>query len=326
MKKSLLILIIVMIALAAPVAFAEDEGVISTYCKDAEAFDFEAQTKCNVHSYVLSANKVMSDSSQTLVENIKDPSAFVVDLTESRKAFNVAWILASSLLVLMATYAGYMYISSAGFPEKREQAQNQLKSIIFAAIFIVALMPFIILTNEIGNATTNMFYSNYLTGNEFQDLTTLDTFTNIGGDTTNEYSKSLERLGHLTTTNSLFIDAANTHLISLHGRKVVLMFLVAIAPLALLLYYFEPTKEFGKLFGYLYFIELFIPVVFILVLWFASVLAPTGLDPTDQVSKMTILTASLFFGVFLHVVIVLAGVGKAVFNVMMERRILSRRV
>ena len=84
------------------------------------------------------------------------------------------------------------------------------------------------------------------------------------------------------------------------------------------------TREFGKLFGYLYFIELFMPVVFILILWFAAVIAPTGLEPADQVSKMTILTASLFFAVFMHVVIVLAGVGKAVFNVMMERRIMGR--
>ena len=324
MKKLLIILALVLLFI--PIAFA-DEGVISPFCKTAESYDFEAQQKCEIHSYVLNANKVMSDTSKNLLENIKQPS-YDIDLTESRKAFNVVWALAGVFLTLMATYTGYLYISSAGFPEKREQAQNQLKNIVFAAIFIIALMPFIVLTNEIGNSTNNMFYAKYLhqepgPDNEFTTLTTLDTFADIEENDFSEYSSSLERFGYLMSTNNLFVNSANAYLVSSHGREIILMFLVAISPLGLLLYYFEPTREFGKLFGYLYFIELFMPVVFILVLWFAAVIAPTGLAPADQVSKMTILTAALFFAVFMHVVIVLAGVGKAVFNVMMERRIMG---
>jgi hypothetical protein len=328
-KLAVLMFAVLMFLFAAPFALSADEpagGIISPYCGTTNAYSLVDQVKCEAHTNLLGEISILSESSKNLMADIKKSDGFAVELDKSTDIFKFTSMFAGMLLAFMATYTGYMYISSAGFPEKREKAQEQLKNIVFAAVFVVALMPFITLTGDLGQATTNMFYEKYINQPEFDDLTTLDTFADVeenGGE--DKYLNSLNRYGYLTSTNSYFTTSANMYLISLHGRKVALMFLVAIAPLALLLYFFEPTKEFGKLFLYLYFIELFIPIVFILVLRFASILAPADVEAAKQMTKMTILTASLFFAVFLHAAIVLAAIGKSVFNVIVERRIMARR-
>lgn len=309
-----LLFLLPLLLLLIPVVNAD--SFIADSCEDVNAFDYAGQTECTLHSDVLAKNKVMFDENEKLMDELKTVTKEKLDINNEKKnrMYKIILALSSAIFVLITTYTGYLYISSATYPEKREMAKMQLKNLVFIAIAIIAIGPFVIYINDISQTATNFFYGRYFDEGSFVvqefDL----------GTEGSSYEKSLERYSYLSSVSPMFQAGARSYILSMQGRNMLLLTLMSIFPLIIILFFFEPAQEFGRFLVYLFLIEEFVPIVFVIVLVLCQTIIPTGGSEIQQLATMRIMTAALFFSVIMHAVLVLLAVLKSTFEMVRGRR------
>ena len=293
----------------------EADSFIATGCDSVSAFDYAGQTECALHSEVLAKNKVLYDENEKLMEELKTATKEQLDIDNDKKnkIYTLILALSSAIFLLITTYAGYLYISSATYPEKREMAKMQLKNLIFIAIGIIIIGPFLTYVNDISQLTTNFFYGRYFDEAGFQ----VQEF-DVGAEGSS-YAKALERFSYLASVSPTFQAGARSYILSMQGRNMLLLTLLAIFPLIILLFFFEPAQQFGKFLIYLFLIEEFMPILFVIILALSQTIIPTG-GLTEQLATMRIMTAALLFSVLMHVILVLLAVLSSAIQMIRVRR------
>ncbi|RLE38100.1 hypothetical protein DRJ17_05000 [Candidatus Woesearchaeota archaeon] len=304
-KRSFLLLISLISILIAcifiSVAAAKDDQVISDECENIKPGEYDKQVICELETYILSANKVIQDNTNNMMEEVIKSTSFEISIDEKVKnAHYLIFAIAGAVMVLFLVLTGHMYIVSAANPEKREKAKRQLKNIMIILIIAGALMPIISVINDLGNTTNVMFAQTYKIDEDFFTNVTFESEVTDPGT----YSGNLEKFGYMISYSPPFIKAARWYLMSMEARNVILIFLIVIAPFILIMFYFEPMKEFGKVFAYLFLIELFLPAIFMLVLHFTS-------GNLNEFARMNRITAALYFCVAIHAILVLVAILKA---------------
>ena len=302
MKKYLLLIILLI-----PLAWAIQT---STECEGVTSLDYNKQARCQLDTNLLMENKLMIDESDRLITDIKSATVDYEVQTLLAADFYIFfkylfWALYLGVLV----YTGYLYMSSAAFPEKRNKAAKQLRNILVIGILIVALPLIIYTTNDLANDVSLTIENEAIQDDGYF------TFNSITPHASG-FDGNIERNAQLDSSTSFFISASKAYLASMNLRHILLLFLISIAPLVLLMFYALPTQEYGKFFVYIFFIEQFLPVANMIVFKFSQILAPGESGNVEmEAAKLKILSAALILCVLLHVVLVGLSLLKAVFNI-----------
>ena len=168
--KRLFMPLIMLFACLSLLPLASADSFIAEGCDDVTAFDYAGQTECALHSEILAKNKVMFDENDKLMGELKEATKQKLDIDNEKKnkIYTFVLILSSTIFLLIITYTGYMYISSATYPEKREMAKIKLKNLVFIAIAIIAISPILAYVNDVSEMTTSYFYGRYFNEGEFK--------------------------------------------------------------------------------------------------------------------------------------------------------------
>ena len=307
-KIILLLVLLVMI----PAAFAGESFHMPSTCDGLDAFEHDRTIKCESHVELIKENFIMDSENANLINQTKISMTEINKIPLNNETFRKIRALVTSIsflfLVILVLYTGYLFISSSAFPEKREHAKRQLKNIVILAIvwaslgFIVSVS--LVLSHNINTVFLNLHQDEG--GFQIQHF-----YTGKVKDFKAEYEGSLLRNSYLQSISPAFKFAARSNLVSLQSRNIILVALIALAPLVILLFYFRPTQEFGKFFFTLYVIELFMPMILMLTLIASKIISPGVVGLESQLTTMNILTAALLVSAALHMFFVLLAVLKS---------------
>lgn len=311
MKKIILLLVLLIVPLAWGAALP-----ISPECASVTSLDYNKQARCELDTSLLMKNKLMIDETDTLIKDVLTATVnYEVDSLMAADFYSFFKYLFWSLYLGVLVYTGYLYISSAAFPEKRSKAAKQLRNILIIGVLIVALPLIILTTNDLANDLSLDIKEKAINDEDYFSFNSLTPQTSSG------FEGNIERNALLESGSSFFIFSAKTYLVSMNLRHILLLFLISISPLILLLFYALPTQEYGKFFVYIFFIEQFLPVANMIVFKFSQILAPGESGNIEmETAKLKILSSALILCVILHIVLIGLSLLKAVINI----KVLSR--
>ena len=142
--------------------------------------------------------------------------------------------IASAFIVLMIVYTGYLWIFAAVDTEKRRIAKQQTIDLIYVIFFINLSLVFGWLLLSITNSFVAYVWQSFL-NQQISDLTIREII--LGGAST-----FILMLLYVI----VFLIIGIPFFIKIITRHLVVMILICLLPIIIILYYFTPTKQFGK--------------------------------------------------------------------------------
>ncbi len=315
MKK--LLLITMLLVMIIPTVSAQSAFIPST-CTGVTAFEYEKLTECQNHAEIMRENFILNQANTDLITEIETSTGQLrnvisnTDESGFKELKGLVSVLVTSLLTIIVLYTGYLFISSSSFPEKREQAKRQLKNLAIIAVILVTLGFTVGLSISISNSFISAMQYKLSKDNS------LEIFKGVGDSVIQGYSydESLGFNAQLKASSTGFTTAARAYLTSLQARNLLLTTLIILAPLIVILYYWQPTQEFGKFFTILFIIELFVPALFMLMLVGGAAL--TSQPGANSLPSYTILTAALYLSAIFHAALVLLAIVKSAMDIMRD--------
>jgi len=308
--KMKLIPLITLLLLILPIALS----LSSTECTNVEALNYAKQARCDLDTVILSEINTMTKTNDVMIKEVFDATGRQEITTgQAQELFNFFYYIFWALFVLGVTYTGYLFMLNSASPAKRLAAKKQLKNIFIIGILIVALPLIIHETNSLSNNLSTYIYDETIN----EDYFTFDSFTPESGT---GLEQDIEIKGTLEATTSFFQSGAMAYLVSANARNIILLTLISLSPIILLLFFFIPTQEYGKMLAALFFIEYFIPSVYMGIFSFAETIAGTGSTLEIEAQKIVVLSSALIFATILHLAIVAIAVLKSVHSSRMEVR------
>ncbi|MFH1683174.1 MAG: hypothetical protein ABIA37_05255 [Candidatus Woesearchaeota archaeon] len=317
MKKIILLLVLLMLPLVLGAAMP-----ISPECKSVTSLDYNKQVRCELDTTILMENKLMIDQTDNLIGDVLTATTeYEIDSLLAADFYSFFKYLFWALYTGVLVYTGYLYMSSAAFPEKRSKAGKQLKNILIIGVLIVALPLIILTTNDLANDVSLDIKDKAISDEDYF------TFNSLTPQASSGFDGDIERNSLLESRSSFFIFSAKSYLVSMNLRHILLLFLISISPLILLLFYALPTQEYGKFFVYVFFIEQFIPVANMIIFKFSQILAPGESGNIElETAKLKLLSSALILCVLLHIVLIGLSLLKAVINIKVLAQIRSAEV
>ncbi len=142
--------------------------------------------------------------------------------------------IASAFIVLMILYAGYLWLFAAVDTEKRRIAKEQALNLIYLIIFINLSLIFAWLLMMITNSFVVYVWESFL-NQQISDLTIREIILNGA-------STFVLMLLYVL----VFIIIGIPFFIKIITRHLVVMILICLLPIIMILYFFTPTRQFGK--------------------------------------------------------------------------------
>lgn len=306
-KKSIYknIAIIILIALAVvPLAAAED--IMGQDCEEAYLFEPGSQIRCEVETKFNIWTELFVEANEFIMEGVKESTTgyrdVSVDHPEIKEIKANILLIANALAVLVLTYAGYIWIVSATDPKKRDQARRQLTSGIYMLIFLNAGFFIANLGYELGTNVASYLESD--TEEFFEETPWIKLKNEYPG---NDVEATYSKFSSLAVVSPVLLISGWAYTSLMYLRNMVILLLLAIAPLIVVLLFFEPTKPYGVILALLYGIELFLPVLFFPMFKISTLMFST----TNQKLNILIMSSVFIIGVLLHVLIVGVAMIKA---------------
>jgi hypothetical protein len=298
------IAIMILIALAV-IPFAAADDIMGQDCEEAYLFEPGSEIRCEVETKFNIWTLIFVDANEFIMEGVKESTTgyrdVAVDHPEIRDIKQNILLIANALAVLVLTYAGYVYVISATDPRKREQARRQLTSGIYMLIFLNAGFFIANLGYELGTEVASYLESD--TEEFFEETPWVELKNEHPG---NDVEATYNKFSSLAVVSPVLLVSGWAYTSLMYLRNMVILLLLAIAPLLVVLFFFEPTKPYGVILALLYGIELFLPVLF-----FPMFKISTLMFSSNQKLNILIMSSVFVIGVLLHLLIVGVAMIKA---------------
>ncbi len=298
MKKLIFLLLIAL--LIVPLAQA---SVIGKSCSGGKTFDIESQEQCHQETNFNIWAHTLADSSKFLMESVKASTTGYKDITEDTNAFNdiksSVKNIASLIILLAITYAGTLYIVSGTDPKKRFGAKKQLIAFVYMIIFANIAFYLAGMVYDVSVGATWVVESDntqdFMNADPWQDL--ID--SEESGDDADYVQSAYNKFSSLAVATPILLISGWAYVLLMYLRNMLVILLTVFAPLIVVLFFFQPTKAFGKVLAILYVVELFLPVLFFPVFAVADKILGG-----DYIMDIGIMASALAVAVVLHLVLV----------------------
>lgn len=274
LKKLLLILLLILILI--PCVYAEDNG------EDDESCGFLG-LGCLPKLFFEFVLKIVNLPLQPLLFLVKKLLADEVNIDILKSFWSIIVYIISMLYGLLFMFSGVNLMISGYDAEKRDRAKQWLQNTL-VMIFLVQTSFFFYkllleLTTTLTSSVINMIDKSFF-------LLTADSLLNIG----------LEILMGLSYAVVLIIA-----IIVLSIRYLLVAFGVVALPLGIFLYFFPPSKQYGKLIVQFIIVATIIPFVDALILLMGSQIIDVG---TFYNFKIVVMIASFFLVIVVNIMMV----------------------
>jgi len=291
---------LILFLLLLPASFSQIS--LGPSCKDNVAFDSSAYAKCLHETELNSRITTLETNAQKITLLVKN-SLTSTDLTGNNSLEilkNRIYYIAISLILLVFTYSGVIWITSSTDPQKREISKNYLINSFYMMIFVMGASTLTGMSADFSNQLVTSLnpgdQSNFFTSNPW---------SLIKSGNSNDLQSGFDKL---STSVPIFLLIGWAYLIFMYLRNILVVLFTVLSQLIIILFFFRPTKSFGKMFFTIYFIELLIPIIFYPIFTIAgSLMASTP----DYISKIYIMSAALASALIVHVLLLILGVIKS---------------
>ncbi len=304
------ILILTLLLILIPITYA-DETYLGMHCSDAPIGSIINEEKCRVETeYILKTeilkqqNSIIMNTSRSLTEN------FQVDDIYFDKAKNKAQtyvlIIANLFLVLILTYIGYLWMISGSTPSKKNYAKSLLKNFFIMLIFL-NVAPFLFSTIfDISNQVTSYIQ---VSTNETNNFFEMEPWMDI----TDQYAGSLNvtntflKYNSIQSQSNILYPSGWAYIGSMHAKNIIILTLMILSPFIIMLLLFNPTRSYGKLFLIIFVVEIFMPLIMVLVFNISGWLFVTDAHELN----FAIIIAAFATNTFLHLLILMGAIIKS---------------
>ena len=299
-------ILLAFLVMLVPIAAQDIGDIIDDRCKDVSAFDYAALTTCQVSSTTNSMTTILFKKMDVLVKQIIESTKTNpnFDRSESYEYFDIFQKIFAMFIVLILTLTGFQFIISNDDPIRRSECKRRFKLILFSGALLILLPLAMDYSLSVQQKVYSIVLDETVMGGEgLKDYIDLDDLKPSSGD---DVTTDIQKLADIETQLPLLEVSTNAYVVSMNARDIIVLLLMALSPIGLLLFIFEPTKSFGKLFAYLFLVEICIPICNIIVIHYSIVLSGKG-EPLE----LFMLSSSLLLSVVFHAALVLATVFKA---------------
>lgn len=297
MKGTLIAIALAVIMLLPMVSAAE---VIGSECSSGLILDTKVHEACHQQTNFNVWAQTLADSSDFLMKNAKDSTAGYKDVGGEASKFENTKSgvnkVANALIILAITYAGTIYVVSGTDPKKRFEAKRQLIAFVYMIIFANAAFYLAGLAYDLSQGSATMIESNT---DEFMEADPWNDIVNDDAGGEDALQASYNKFSSVAVVTPIMLVTGWSYVLLMYLRNMVVILLTVLAPMVVVLFFFEPTKSFGKVLAILYAVELFLPALFFPVFEVAGNLL--GSDPQINIG---IIASALAVAVMLHLVLV----------------------
>ncbi|MEA2037411.1 MAG: hypothetical protein U9O94_07920 [Nanoarchaeota archaeon] len=230
--KKLILLLVTLLVI--PLSFALSLDEEPEECQDVEFIRPSTWMGCGLAKMYQNAVGFLITPVEQITEAFGELMIIQIDISTLGPYWAKINYVASAFIVLMIIYAGYMWMFSAIDAEKRKIAKQQTIDLIYVIIFVNLSLIFGWLLIEITNSIVTYVWRAFL-NQQISDLTVTEIILN---------GASTFILMFLYVI--VFILIGIPFFIKIISRHLVVMILICLLPIIILLYYFTPTKQFGK--------------------------------------------------------------------------------
>ena len=300
MKKVIIIFMALLLSFVSITGVSAEAQVVASECGDVSPYEYDALLACQISSYAAAGN-LLYDGQVNLYKDqiINVTRSDDIKVSEINLYYNLFKFIFVGLLILITVLTGYKFMT-ADEPIKREEAKKTFKYIVLSGV-MVALLPIILsLVYNLSTDLTKVTFSLSSFPKSVGDFHTSN-FSNPG---LSGVSQEVTRLSQYNANIPYFAAAAKSYVIAMNARHMLVLLLLSLAPMILFFYIYAPLNSYGKLLTYLLVSELFYPVLCVIVLHFAFILAN---DPIDYL----MLSGGLFLCMIIQVILLSAALFKA---------------
>ena len=233
MTKTKLVLLL-LILLVIPLSFALSLDEEPEECENVEFIKPSTWMGCGLAKMYQNAVDFLIMPLEQVTEAFGELMTIKIDIAMLGPYWAKINYIASAFIVLMIIYTGYLWIFSAVDAEKRRMAKQQTIDLIYVAFFINLSLIFGWLLIEITNSIVAYVWQSFL-NQQISDMTIREIILN---------GASTFVLMFLYVI--VFIIIGIPFFIKIITRHLVVMILICLLPIIIILYYFTPTKQFGK--------------------------------------------------------------------------------
>jgi len=248
-KLSLLLLILLII----PISFALSLDEEPEECQDVEFYRPSTWMGCGLARMYQNAVDFLITPIEQVTEVFGEFMTIQIDISTLGPYWAKINYIASAFIVLLIIYTGYLWIFSAVDAEKRRIAKQQTIDLIYVALFINLSLIFGWLLITITNSIVIYVWNSFL-NQQISELTIREIILNGA-------STFILMLLYVI----VFILIGIPFFIKIITRHLVVMILTCMLPIIIILYYFTPTKQFGRKLIEILIINSFFPFIWMLI-------------------------------------------------------------
>ena len=230
--KRFIIILIALLLIANASALSLDEE--PEECEDVTFYNPATWMGCGLAKMYQNAVDFLIMPLEQITEAFGELMTIEIDISTLGPYWAKINYIASAFIVLMILYAGYLWIFSAVDAEKRRLAKQQTIDLIYVVIFINLSLIFGWLLIEITNSIVSYVWGAFL-NQQISDLSITEIILNGA-------STFILMMLYLL----VFLIIGIPFFIKIITRHLIVMILICLLPIIIILYYFAPTKQFGK--------------------------------------------------------------------------------
>jgi hypothetical protein len=232
MKRITLILLFIVILM--PFAYALNLDDEPEECEDTEFYRPSTWMGCGLAKMYQNAVDFLIMPLEQITEVFGELMTLEVDIATLGPYWAKINYIASALIVLMIIYTGYLWMFSAIDTEKRRIVKQQTIDLLYVIFFINLSLIFGWLLLETTNSLLAYVWRSFL-NQSISDFTVREIIVNGA-------STFILMLLYLIVLLIIGIP----FFIKIITRHLVVMILICMLPIIIILYYFTPTKQYGK--------------------------------------------------------------------------------
>lgn len=230
-KKIALLLIFLLVI---PLSFALSLDEEPQECQDVEFYKPSTWMGCGLARMYQNAVDFLITPIEQVTEVFGEFMTIQIDVSMLGPYWAKINYIASAFIVLMIIYTGYLWIFASVDTEKRRIAKQQTIDLIYVIFFINLSLIFGWLLITLTNSIVAYVWQSFL-NQQISDMTIREIVLNGA-------STFILMLLYVI----VFIIIGIPFFIKIITRHLVVMILVCLLPIIIILYYFTPTKQFGK--------------------------------------------------------------------------------
>ena len=248
-----IVVLCIILLLVAPLSFALDLEEEPQECKDVEFYKPSTWMSCGLAKTYQNLISFLVSPLEEITKSFGELMIIEISLSTLAPYWSKINYIASAFVVLAIIYAGYLWLFAAIDPEKRRIAKQQTLDLVYLIIFINLSLIFAWLLITITNSLVAYMWKSFLNQQIFQ-MTVTEMVLN-----------SASTFILMTLYLLVLIIIGIPFFIKIITRHLVVMALIVLLPVIIILYFFNPTKLFGRKLLEILVINSFFPFIWMLI-------------------------------------------------------------